>query len=143
VIEVVPADAVSLPGVATLAASVLEDPWSLSAWQEELGAPGGRIWVAREPSGLSVGFVAARRVEDELHVFSLGVAPERRRRGVGRRLLHVAVSAEPGARAAVIEVRAGDAGALRFYEALGFVAVGRRPRYYRSREDAVLMTRKL
>jgi ribosomal-protein-alanine N-acetyltransferase len=37
-------------------------------------------------------------------------------------------------------VRAGSAGAIALYERLGFVAVGRRPGYYRSPvEDAVLM----
>jgi ribosomal-protein-alanine acetyltransferase len=143
VIELAPADATSLPGVAALAASVLEDPWSLSAWREELDAPAARIWIAREPGGAPVGFLAARRVEDELHVFSLGVDPDRRRQGVGRRLFERVASSEPGACVACLEVRAGNAGAMRFYEALGFVAVGRRPRYYRGREDAVLMTRKL
>jgi [ribosomal protein S18]-alanine N-acetyltransferase len=39
-----------------------------------------------------------------------------------------------------LEVRAGSAGAIALYERLGFVAVGRRPGYYRSPvEDAVLM----
>jgi ribosomal-protein-alanine N-acetyltransferase len=45
-----------------------------------------------------------------------------------------------GAGEVELEVRAGSAGAIALYERRGFVAVGRRPGYYRSPvEDAVLM----
>ncbi len=63
----------------------------------------------------------------------MGVLPAWRRRGIGRALLD-AVVAEAGARgiaSIVLEVAADNEAARRLYAALGFVQVGRRPRYYR------------
>ncbi len=62
--------------------------------------------------------------------------------GVGAALCEAVVAwcAGRGATEVELEVRAGSAGAIALYERLGFVAVGRRPGYYRSpMEDAVLM----
>ena len=47
---------------------------------------------------------------------------------------------EQGAAAVELEVRAASEGAIALYRGLGFVAVGRRPGYYREPvDDAVLM----
>ncbi len=129
--------------LARLAAASLDEPWGESAFRDELRVAGGRLWVARTPEGAPAGYLVARRVADELHVLSLAVEPALRRRGVARALVAHALAAEAGCRVAHLEVRSGNEGAQAFYRALGFVAVGRRPRYYRRREDAILMTRTL
>jgi len=46
-----------------------------------------------------------------------------------------------GTHAALLEVRVSNHAARAFYASTGFVAVGRRPRYYANGEDALLMTR--
>ena len=71
------------------------------------------------------------------------VAEDARRRGIGRALLAAALARAPAARVAHLEVRASNAAAIALYERLGFVAVGRRPRYYEGREDAVSMRCRL
>jgi ribosomal-protein-alanine N-acetyltransferase len=49
-----------------------------------------------------------------------------------------------GAEAVELEVRASSAGAIALYAGLGFVGVGRRPKYYSGPEDdAVLMRLEL
>jgi ribosomal-protein-alanine N-acetyltransferase len=153
VIEIAPAAAADLPRVAELAKASLEDPWPPASFEAELVLPEARLWVARCPDGEAggrgpvadgiCGYAVLRRVVDELHLLSLAVAPARRRRGVGRALLEHAIAGERDVRAVHLEVRADRPEARSFYDALGFVAVGRRPRYYRGREDAVLMTRSL
>jgi ribosomal-protein-alanine N-acetyltransferase len=52
-----------------------------------------------------------------------------------------AIAAATARRAAslVLEVRASNAPAIRFYQGFGFVEVGRRKRYYKDGEDARLM----
>jgi len=74
---------------------------------------------------------------------SLPVRAQARRRGLGRALLARALADETGVEKVFLEVREGSRAARAFYEACGFVAVGRRRRYYADGEDAILMTRSL
>ena len=78
---------------------------------------------------------------DEGHVLDLAVASELRRHGVGTRLLRALLAAllAQGARAATLEVRAGNLGAQALYRAEGFAVEGRRPGYYPDGDDAILM----
>jgi ribosomal-protein-alanine N-acetyltransferase len=79
-------------------------------------------------------------------VHNLGVAPERRRRGLARRLLDTAIDAgiRAGGRTVLLEVRDGNGPARRLYESMGFAVVGRRRSYYAEPvEDAVIMSRSL
>jgi ribosomal-protein-alanine N-acetyltransferase len=134
------AAAADVARLASLSAGCFEEPWSERSFGAELARAEARVWIARE-GGRAVGFVSARRVLDELHLLALAVEPARRRRGVGRALVAALLADEPSVREVQLEVRAGNEAARAFYAALGFVAVGRRPRYYRSGEDAVLMSR--
>ena len=68
----------------------------------------------------------------ETEILSIGVLPERRRRGIAGTLLN-AVFAEAerrGGDSVVLEVAADNDPARRLYAGLGFRPVGRRPRYY-------------
>jgi ribosomal-protein-alanine N-acetyltransferase len=72
------------------------------------------------------------------------VAPEARRRGLARRLLRqvLETAVHQGARAAHLEVRAGNEAARALYRSMGFREVGRRGGYYSApTEDAVLLSR--
>ena len=108
------------------------------------GAPSGPVWVVRAPGAL-VGYLAARRAADELHVLALAVAPAARRRGAASALLESVLRAAAGDGVARVhlEVRAANTAARRFYERHGFALVGRRRRYYENADDALLLTREL
>jgi len=142
VIEVSSADPADIPAIASLAAASLPQPWPARVFEKELRLAEARLWVAKEEAR-SIGFLAARRVVDEVHVLSVAVASAQRRRGVARSLLDAVLRDETasGARTALLEVRASNLGARAFYASTGFVAVGQRPRYYANGEDALLMTR--
>jgi ribosomal-protein-alanine acetyltransferase len=142
VTELARGGAADAAAVAALAAACLPDAWSREGFASTLARPGGRLWTARE-AGALVGYLAAHRVLDELHVLSLAVAGARRRRGLASALLARALAEETGATQALLEVRADGEDARAFYAARGFVAVGRRARYYADGEDAILMTRRL
>jgi ribosomal protein S18 acetylase RimI-like enzyme len=135
-----PADAAAL---ARLAAESLPEPWTAAGFAAELAAPAARVWLIRGPAGGPAGYLAAHRVLDELQIHSLAVAVPARRRGLGRALVEHALAAEPGLRAAHLEVRSNDASAQAFYAALGFRPVGRRPRFYPGGVDATSMSRSL
>ena len=129
-----------VPALAALAAGSLREAWSEAAYGAFLEQPGALLLVARAEGGAVVGLLGAHRVEDELHVHALVVAPELRRRGVGRTLLEAALGA-PAARAVFLEVRPSNVSARAFYGALGFAEVGVRRAYYADGENALLLSR--
>ena len=76
---------------------------------------------------------------------NLAVRPEARRQGLGRRLMEAlwARLMELGDESLTLEVRASNTPAIALYEGLGFVQVGRRPRYYeKPREDALILRKE-
>lgn len=74
------------------------------------------------------------------HIISMAVAPDRRRQGIGRRLMQEAARHCCG-EMLYLEVRAGNQGAQEFYRRLGFRERARVRRYYHDEEDAVIMER--
>jgi len=77
------------------------------------------------------GFALGRVVAGEAELLTLAVAPEARRRGVGRRLVQgfLAQAAQGCAQEAFLEVAADNRAALALYAAAGFIEVGRRLGY--------------
>lgn len=126
------------------------DPWSLAQLTEELETQqaGGasRLFVAQLPGQPVVGLAAWQLAAGEASLYTLTVSPTARRTGAGSALLRESMEAlrGEGAETAFLEVRASNAGAIALYEQAGFVADGRRPRFYQNpTEDAVLMHRAL
>lgn len=123
-------------------------PWPEHAYRFELtGNPASLLWVAEADSPgeeKSVrGMIVVWLILDEAHIATIAVHPDFREKGIGKKLLAVALqeSIQRGAREVTLEVRASNKVAQDFYLKFGFKVIGRRPRYYRdNNEDAVLMT---
>ena len=122
-----------------------DDPWDAGALERILALSGGfgyLAWQADSPTA----FILARDLGGEVEILSLGVLPEWRRQGVGRALLQSMID-EAGRRrtgSIVLEVATENETARLLYAALGFVQVGRRPRYYRRTgipADALILRR--
>ena len=114
-----------------------------TAWDYDRVARGEMAgWVAEEEAKVA-GFLVARRVAADLEILNFAVRPEDRRHGIGAALLRVALDWGKSfhAQKAMLEVRASNLAALRFYECFSFHVAGRRPRYYTAPvEDALLLT---
>lgn len=128
--------------VVDLGRAALDPPWDRNQLDGSLAQPGARLLVAREADGLA-GYALCRAAAGEVEILQLVVAVGRRRAGLGSRLLEALLerARREGARAAHLEVRAGDAGARAFYRRRRFREIGRRSRYYRDGEDAITMSR--
>jgi [ribosomal protein S18]-alanine N-acetyltransferase len=122
--------------------------WAAAKYAACLEPAGGgrRVLLVAEVEARLVGFAvgAVTMLGDEVvgELESVAVEAVARRSGMGSALCRAVVAwcVGRGATEVELEVRAGSAGAIALYERLGFVAVGRRPGYYRSPvEDAVLM----
>ena len=93
----------------------------------------------------TAGFAIMRYGDHIAHLDLLGVAPQYQRLGVGRQLLEwlerCAVVA--GVIRVVLEVRAGNQGAQRFYQRMGYHTLVQLPGYYQGIEAAFRMGRDL
>jgi ribosomal-protein-alanine N-acetyltransferase len=119
-------------------------PWSRRLFEEEVRNPLSRLWVALEGEAFS-GYICFRSIGDEMELFKISVKPDRRQRGIGRRLLEEMISwgAPRGARSVRLEVGSANHAALRLYKGLGFTECGRRRSYYSPGDDAIIMSLSL
>ena len=114
------------------------EAWGRDAISLQLAMPGVAGWC--HPQG---GMILARVVADEMEVLTLAVSPAARRRGVGMALLQAALDWgwSAGATVAFLEVAEDNPGARALYARAGFAPAGRRPRYYASGADALVLRR--
>ncbi|MBI5241120.1 MAG: GNAT family N-acetyltransferase [Elusimicrobia bacterium] len=135
-----PARPADLDAVCAIAQDApLAGHWSRAQYESEIGSGLGLFAVLEEDETL--GFFILRRVEAEAQLVDIAVRSRDRGRGLGRDLLAAAVA---GARSwssskMTLEVSAANEPALRLYRAAGFRIVGRRPKFYNDRSDAILM----
>ncbi len=123
-------------------------PWSASTFIAEMNSPTHILLVAAIDSGLHphaeqvIGFSGGQLIGNELHIHSLAVGEEFRRKGIGTTLVRNLIEAgiERDATSATLEVRVGNGAAKSLYESIGFVVEGIRPKYYIDNgEDAAIM----
>ncbi|MDP3910266.1 MAG: ribosomal protein S18-alanine N-acetyltransferase [Gemmatimonadales bacterium] len=138
-----PASAADIPAVHEIERAVFADPWPRGDFRECLTAEEADVLVAELDTPARVaGYVVARTAVDEGEILNLAVAPDGRRRGVGRALVVAVLDAlaKRGVREVFLEVRESNADARSLYVAHGFREVGRRPQYYRRPpEDAIIL----
>lgn len=75
------------------------------------------------------------------HIVTIDVAPDQRRRGVGRLLMDALINVcrETKAESIRLEVAVDNEPALAFYKSHGFTETGRIPGFYMSKLDALTM----
>ena len=89
-----------------------------------------------------LGYAGYWQVMDEGHIMNVAVRVDRRREGIGRKLMDAMLSSgDPrGILYWTLEVRVSNEAAIRLYEKVGFVSAGIRPGYYsHPREDANIL----
>jgi [ribosomal protein S18]-alanine N-acetyltransferase len=134
-----PMTAADVAAVADLERACFADPWPPAAFFEELGMEDRRYLVIETDRRVTA-YGGLMLVDDDAHIMTIAVDPERRRKGDGSRLLLglVDVALERSASSLTLEVRVSNEAAAALYRKFGFVSVGLRPSYYRD-EDALIM----
>jgi ribosomal-protein-alanine N-acetyltransferase len=118
------------------------DAWSAAMFWSELAQHETRYYVGSWDGDAMTGYAGLSVTTDEAWVQTIGVAPDRRRRGLATDLLLdlLAQGRRRGAATVWLEVGAGNLGAQALYERHGFATVGRRRGYYEATgEDALIM----
>jgi len=124
---------------------LFSDPWSPSAFEQQLTADGWGAIVAQDQNGI-IGYACYFLVDVEAHLTNIAVVEVHRRKSVAKRLLDTILerARKGGCEYLILEVRPGNKAALAFYEKHGFVVLYHRPNYYRRPvEDALVMVRYL
>lgn len=138
-----PASGADAAAVATLEQSLFgDDAWSVPSVVAELSGV-DRFAAVAVSGGAVLGYAMTRRTGDVVDLQRIGVDASRRRQGIGRALLAVALerAAADGAHRMLLEVGSRNVTALAFYAREGFVRIDRRPRYYRDGSDALVLCR--
>ena len=114
-------------------------PSSSREMESELVNEVSRFFVARH-DGVICGYIIFWLVLDEVHLISIAVHPEYRRRKIASKLFQFMLDCvKPGPKSVYLEVRSSNEDALDFYRKMGFEETGLRKKYYPDGEDAVLM----
>ena len=148
--QIVPATPDMLPDILALEEACFSASWTRKMLEAELtNNQFAHFLVARQQEKSAtraepkiIGYHCFWIVFEELRLMNLAVRASMRRRGIGGTLVTEALrlGLEQAATRAVLEVRASNDQARSLYAHLGFVQIGRRPRYYTNPiEDAVLM----
>ena len=143
-IQIIPMDETHVAQIARLEEQCFSDPWSEKSIASELNNPLSCWLVAMDGDSLA-GYVGSQTVMGETDMMNIAVDPGFRRRGIAEQLVNrlVEVLRKNESRCLTLEVRASNEPAQKLYEKLGFVLVGKRPKYYRNpREDAFILRKE-
>jgi [ribosomal protein S18]-alanine N-acetyltransferase len=141
-----PGAASDIDAVVALEQESFTNPWSRESLVWELThSDVARVYLIRDEQDRAIAFCMVWILFDELHINTLAVSPDRRRRGLATFLLKevMAQAAQEGARRATLEVRASNTAALMLYDRLGFTVSATRTGYYTNPpEDALILWRE-
>lgn len=120
------------------------EPWSESLISDSLSNTFD-FWCVAEEGGPLCGYACLRVIAGEGEIQRIGVLPEFRRLGYGKKLMDsmVQIARKQKAKALTLEVRMGNHQAINLYKTYGFKAEAVRKEYYRNpAEDALIMWRR-
>lgn len=138
-----PADAASLSRLHTAS---FDDGWTTEDFVTWLSRAEAFAVIAGEGDGAAFGLALMAGADAEL--FTIATDPLQRQLGLGRRIFH-ALDAEAlnrGLERWVLEVARNNLPAIGLYKSVGFVEIGLRKAYYRTKDgrvDALVMSRKV
>ena len=144
-IEILKMQSTHIPQIAALEKLCFSEPWSENSISGELDNPLS-LWLVAVDGDCVAGYVGSQSVMGETDMMNIAVSPDYRRQGVAAALIEELVRQLKvgGNHCLTLEVRASNEAAIKLYEKLGFIQVGRRPNYYRSpKEDALILRKEL
>ena len=129
-----------LPAVLALDQICLGGLWTEAGYQREIESPNSDLLVLLANNQV-IGLGCIWAILDEGHITTLAIHPDYHRQRLGQLLL-IQQLQQAGQRThthATIEVRASNQRALALYQKFGFQTAGRRKRYYKDGEDALIL----
>ncbi|MDM7984981.1 MAG: ribosomal protein S18-alanine N-acetyltransferase [Maricaulis sp.] len=130
--------------MAALHAKCFDQPWPASEFASLLSMP-STLAFAIQQDARHLALVLVRIAADEAEILTIGVDPDFRGKRLGLAVLDRAERAvsESGAISMFLEVNQHNDPARALYTRAGYSEIGRRPRYYRGRDDALIFRKTL
>lgn len=130
-----------LPAVMDIEERAYPWPWTEGMFRDSLNS--GYLCHVLADAGQLLGYTVIYVAVGECHILNICVEPDKQGLGLGRMLLRHALecAVDLGAEQSFLEVRPSNVSAIRLYESMGYVQVGRRRDYYPAgdtREDALV-----
>jgi ribosomal-protein-alanine N-acetyltransferase len=130
-----------LPAVMDIEERAYPWPWTEGMFRDSLNS--GYLCHVLADAGQLLGYTVIYVAVGECHILNICVEPDKHGLGLGRMLLRHALecAVDLGAEQSFLEVRPSNVSAIRLYESMGYVQVGRRKDYYPAgdaREDALV-----
>lgn len=129
-----------LPAVAALEKQCFHTPWSAAALAYLTGSDAFGV-VCLDEGGAALAYAGITVSLDDGALTNVATAPAARRQGLGEKVLRALMdeARRRGVTHFSLEVRESNFPAIRLYEKLGFLAVGKRPRFYTDPAEAALV----
>ena len=143
-IRLVPMEEAHVSQIAQIEILCFSSPWNEDSVRSELTNPLS-LWLVALDGERVVGYVGSQSVLGEADLMNIAVLPAYRRQRIALRLLDELQKAlhAQGVCSITLEVRASNDAAIRLYEFLGYIQVGRRPNYYfKPKEDALILRKE-
>lgn len=138
------ATAQSAGRMAALHAKCFDHPWPAGEFASLLSMPSTHAFAIQR-DGHHLALILVRIAADEAEILTVGVDPGFRGKGLGLAVLARAENAvcASGAVSMFLEVNQHNHPAQALYTRAGYSEIGRRPRYYRGRDDALIFRKSL
>lgn len=130
--------------MAALHAKCFDQPWPASEFASLLSMPSTLAFAIQEDAR-HLALVLVRIAADEAEILTIGVDPDFRGQGLGFSVLARAEEdvCARGVISVFLEVNQHNDPAQALYTRAGYSEIGRRPRYYRGRDDALIYRKTL
>ena len=122
--------------------SEFDEFWKSSILESELKSINSKYIVAKENDEI-LGFAGILITPDATEITNIVVKKTDRKKGIGKKLLGrlIEISKELKKDSISLEVNELNIPAILLYEKTGFEIVGRRKKYYKGIDDAIIMTK--
>lgn len=131
-----------LDSVLALERASFSTPWSREQYSLMLKAGACNLFgVVAGGEVLAYACVSLVKATGELEVYNIAVRADKRRQGLGKKLLATVLAAADSLeiRRAVLDVRESNLAAIKLYENLGFKLGGKRRNYYSAPDEDALV----
>lgn len=126
--------------IAVIEKHCFKTPWT----DEQIRSSDNTVFFLAKEEEKPIGYAGMYTVLDEGYVTNIGVMPQHRRKGIGKRLLETLIEFGLEKKLAFIslEVRTSNTPAINLYKSFGFISEGLRKNFYSNpKEDGLIMTR--
>jgi [ribosomal protein S18]-alanine N-acetyltransferase len=142
-------DIKDLDEVSSIETSNSLTPWSKNMFVEEIrNHPLAYCYVMKTKDGSKqpvIGFICFRNITEESELLNIGVHPDYRQLGIGKKLMqfYIDFSRQRGIKTFYLEVHSSNQSAIHLYQLFSYQSSGRRKKFYQGKFDALLMMKKI